>query len=250
MSKIKPLLILVHMTEISYRIYYILLTLILTFMISFLCLEEIFYFLAFPIINLNPIELQHFIYTNITELFFTYIKSSMVLSIFLSIPVGYIHLWAFLVPGLYEFERKYLSYLMLSSLVMLAIGFLIGYQILIPLTWKFFLELEWSSPLLLIKLEPKISEYFNIITKTIFFFMISFQLPIIFFSLINLNFISFKTLIYNRHYAILYALIIGALLSPPDVFSQMLIAIPTWIFYEIIIFMIIFKNHINNLSSH
>jgi len=239
MEQIKYLLIKNHLFEIKYRLYYLFISLIFTFIICLIYFKEIFYILTSIVIKLNEISAQHFIYTNINEMFFAYINNSIIIAIIVSIPILYIHIWFFFIPGLYKFERKLLNILIIFSIIMYLFSIIIVYNILIPMTWNFFLGLEFNSPILMVKFEPKISEYLYMMALTTFLFIISFQLPIIFFILILKKIISIKFLIIKRHYGVLYSLIIAALLSPPDVISQITLAIPLIISYELIIFIIL-----------
>jgi len=239
MDKVNYLLIKNHFFEIKYRLYYLFISLIFTFIICLIYYKEIFYLLTNIVIKLNEISSQHFIYTNINEMFFAYINNSLIIATIISIPVLYIHLWYFFIPGLYKFERKIFNKLIILSMILYIFSIIIVYYILIPLTWNFFLGLEFNSPMLMVVFEPKISEYLHMMTLTIFLFIISFQLPIVFFLLIIKNIISINFLIIKRHYGVLYSLIIAAILSPPDVVSQITLAIPLIISYEIIIFIIL-----------
>jgi len=232
-----------HILEIAWRLYYILWTIFFSFISCLIFFQELSYLLTKPLLNLIILESNSFIYTHMTEIFFTWLNNSFFISLLCSLPVIYIHIWLFIIPGLYEFERKKVFYYLSGSLTLLILGFLLGYYILIPLTWKFFLELEFNSPLLMIKFIPKINEYFEILISTGIWLILSFQLPLLFLILVKWNLISLEKFIYSRHLSILYCLIIGALLSPPDVYSQLFMALPTWFFYEFTIFILILKKN-------
>ena len=138
MDKVNYLLIKNHFFEIKYRLYYLFISLIFTFIICLIYYKEIFYLLTNIVIKLNEISSQHFIYTNINEMFFAYINNSLIIATIISIPVLYIHLWYFFIPGLYKFERKIFNKLIILSMILYIFSIIIVYYILIPLTWNFF----------------------------------------------------------------------------------------------------------------
>ena len=175
------------------------------------------------------------IFTALHEGFFTQVKVAFFISICFSLPIFLIQIWRFVAPGLYTNEKKaFLPFLLATPLLFLA-GAAMVYYIVIPLAWDFFLSFQVSQidGSLPIELEPRISEYLSLIMKLIFAFGLCFELPVILLLLVKTGFISPDDLAAKRKYAILIAFVIAAILTPPDVISQILLALPIIALYEI-----------------
>ena len=239
-----------HLVELRIRLMYIILSFFLTFLSCYYFSEQIFYLLAKPLLKLNlssqiTLETTHihnrnFIYTDISEAFLTYIKVSFFFSLYICSPIIIYQIWIFLVPGLYKNERNKIAIFSFLSFILFTVGASLAYFFIFPVAWKFFLSFEMVGidGFFNMHLQPKVDEYFSFVSKIIFLFGLSFQFPIYLILLVNLQIVSSNWFIKKRNFACVFSFIIAALLSPPDVFSQIILAIPLLLFYEISLFCI------------
>jgi len=177
---------------------------------------------------------RRLIYTALHEAFFTYIKVSFWAAMFVSFPFIAMQFWKFVAPGLYKKEKKALApYLVLSPILFFAGGALV-YYFIFPLAWKFFLSFESAGAAggLPIQLEAKVNEYLSLVMRLIFAFGISFQLPIVLTLLARAGLATSVGLAAKRKYALVMVFVAAALLTPPDIISQIGLAIPIIILYE------------------
>ena len=206
---------------------------IVTFQFSW----DIFYFLSKPLSNLAySYGNSHFIYTKLTEGFMTELKISFISSFFFCSPFIVYQLYKFLEPGLYQDEKKIIiPYLFLSPLLFL-LGVLLVYFVVMPITWKFFMSFQNIKPQndgMSIILEARISEYIDLIIELFMGFGLAFQLPILLLILTKLQIINYEQLRKFRRYAVVLIFILAAILTPPDVISQIILALPLVLLYEI-----------------
>ena len=243
-----------YTNEIQLRILYILLSLLLTFSITYYYIEDCLYFFSYPILKTNlliilnleiDLTLHRLIYTSITEAFIINIKFALIFSLLINLFVLVYHFLLFLLPSFYKFERKSFINFILMILFCTLFGYLLNYFILIPNIWFFLLsfETEAINTLLNIKMEAKMDEYFDFVFTSFFLITIMFQLPSFIIILKFKNIINSQVLIKYRKYLIILSLFLGAILSPPDIFSQILFAIPIFFLYEFSIFIIIFVRY-------
>ena len=234
-----------HAKEFKYRIMYVLLSGILTFSVAYIYSLELFYFFAKPLIHLNIEDFEYsLIYTDITEAFFTYLNISIYISILVSILLLIHHLIYFLIPGLYYTEAQFIKRVKSSIYLSCTISTVITYFCVIPLIWHFFISNDTSNTLSTINIhfEGKLNEYVFTLLRVFFSIYCVFLTPLFLFILVKIKLISKEILIKQRKFAFILLFFIGALLSPPDVISQILLAIPLCISYELVIFIIIFNN--------
>lgn len=227
-----------YFLEIKYRIIYLLLSLFNTFIFSYISFEEIFYILASPIIFVTSVV--NFIYTNIGEIFFTSINFSFIVSLFLNLPIIYLHIWFFITPALFKYERYKFNLIIFNSLFLIFITFIFAYYIILPLTWNFFFHLEFHSTIISIHLQPKINEYFYNFYSSLIYIIIIFQLPILFYYLLSSKVMPLDLLILRRHLVMFISLVISSFISTGDIFNLLLITFFLYIFNEFIIFIFIF----------
>ena len=225
-----------HLYELKKRFLKIFLLFIIFTIITFQYSWEIFNILALPLTKLskNP-ENFHFIYTKLTEGFITELKISFIFSFFLTSPVIFFQLYRFLEPGLYKNEKKVLLPYIFFPPVLFLIGIVLVYFIVMPITWKFFIgfqNIDLKNGVKII-LEAKISEYIDLILELFIGFGLAFQLPILLIMLTRLDIINYNQLKKFRRYAIVLIFILAAILTPPDVFSQLILALPLVLLYEI-----------------
>ena len=188
---------------------------------------------------------QGFIYTALQEAFFTELKVAFFFALFFSFPLIAIQIWKFLAPGLYTNEKKaFLPFLIATPVLFFAGGSMV-YYFIAPIAWKFFLSYQnMNSSGIPIRLEAKMGEYLALMMRFIFAFGLAFQLPVVISLLAKANIVTHITLKKYRKYAIVIAFLSAAFLTPPDPFSQISLALPIILLYEISIFLakIIQKN--------
>ena len=227
-----------HLTELRKRLLWSFVFILIVFIFCFYFADELFAFLAFPLINLLDTDNgQGFIYTALQEAFFTELKIAFFFALFFSFPLVAIQIWKFIAPGLYLKEKKaFLPFLIATPILFFAGGAMV-YYIISPLAWKFFLSYQnLDTTGIPIRLEAKMGEYLSLMMRFIFAFGLAFQLPVILGLLAKANLVTHITLKKFRKYAIVIAFLAAAFLTPPDPFSQISLALPIIILYEISIF--------------
>ena len=192
---------------------------------------EIYSFVSAPLINLLP-DGSSMIATEVASPFMAPIKLVVYVAILFSMPWLFYQTWMFISPGLYNNEKKFTAPLMLSTIVLFFSGIGFAFFVVCPIIFKFFISMAPDS----IHVMTDISQYLSFIFKLVFAFGIAFEIPIATILLINNGITSKASLIKARPYLIILFLIIGMLLTPPDIFSQLFLAIPMWILFEIGIF--------------
>ena len=175
------------------------------------------------------------IYTALHEAFFTYIKVGFFFAACVSFPIVSMQLWLFIAPGLYKHERRAFVPFLAATPVLFTLGAAMVYYLVVPLAWKFFLGFEHPGgngdlPLVL---EPKVDQYLSLVMRLIFAFGAAFELPVLIILLAKVWIVSVAGLRAKRKYAIVVAFVTAAILTPPDVISQVLLAIPIIVLYEI-----------------
>jgi len=237
-----------HFLELRNRIIFSLIFFFFSFLVCYFFAQEIYQFLVKPFSEIvGDVNQYRLIYTNPAEAFVTYLKLSFFSALFFCLPFLMIQIFLFLEPGLYKNEKKNIALIFFFTPLLFLLGVVFCYEFILPTALKFFLSFEnkgfLASQFLSIKLETKISEYFSFIKFLFFGFGVAFQLPILLLFLIRIGFLSTNDLKQKRKYWILVIFIIAASLTPPDVLSQISLAIPMILLFEITI--LIGKN-VNN----
>tara|TARA_R100001143_G_C3341627_1_gene124595 strand:- start:309 stop:1301 length:993 start_codon:yes stop_codon:yes gene_type:complete len=234
----KQMPIMEHLIELRNRLTWAVLALFITFGICYYFVEDIYGFLVRPLADVMGPD-RRMIYTALTEVFFTYVKVSFFAACFVSAPVFLGQFWAFVAPGLYKNERSaFMPFLFATPILFLAGGALV-YYLIMPLAWKFFLSFESAGGAagLAIQLEAKVGEYLSLVMKLIFAFGLCFQLPVLLTLMARAGIVTAESLAKRRKYAVVIAFVFAAVLTPPDLISQVGLAIPIIILYEISIVM-------------
>ena len=239
-DKIKQSTFIEHLTELRSRLIKSIIYLFIFFIISYYFAENIYAFLVEPYANAvkNDTSSRRLIFTALHETFITYLKVAFFTALFVSSPIVLIQIWKFVAPGLYKDEKRaLLPYLVLTPTLFMLGGMLV-YYLIMPLAINFFLSFESSSDLhtLPIQLEAKVSEYLSLIMRLIFAFGISFQLPVLLSLLARVGFINSEFLKKRRKYVVVIIFTAAAILTPPDPITQIGLAIPLLILYELSIF--------------
>ena len=196
--------------------------------------DNVYFFLQKPLADLIAERGGRMIFTGLHEGFFTQIKVAFFTSISVSLPIILIQIWKFIAPGLYKNERNAFLPFMIATPFLFILGAAMVYYMVIPLAWQFFLSFEIlpSEGALPIEVEPRISEYLSLTMRLMFAFGLSFELPIILLLLAKVGIVTAKGLADKRRYAILISFVAAAILTPPDVISQIMLATPIIILYE------------------
>ena len=229
-----------HLVELRKRLIHSLIFLSVLFVICYFFSEYIYGFLVEPYANAvkdDNVE-RRLIFTALQETVLTYLKVSFFAAFFITSPFILIQIWKFIAPGLYDHEKSaILPYLIVTPILFLLGGMLV-YYLIMPLAIKFFLSFEsvGVSTNLPIQLEAKVNEYLSLVMKLIFAFGLSFQLPVVLSLLARIGFIDAKFLKERRKYVVVIIFAAAALLTPPDPITQIGLAIPLLILYELSIF--------------
>ncbi len=230
-----------HLTELRKRVLWSVVIMLIGTGICYHFRDDIYGFLVKPLADaMGPEDSQRLIYTNLTEAFFTYVKVSIFAGCFLTFPFLATQIWMFISPGLYKREKAAMLPFLIAAPIMFFLGGALVYYIVIPGAWKFFLSFQssGSETVLPIMLEAKVSDYLDLIMVLIFAFGLAFQMPVILALMAKAGIISAEWLAAKRRYAIVLIFIVAAIITPPDIISQIALAIPLMILYEISILLI------------
>ncbi len=205
---------------------------VLAILIAFLCLfpfsNHIYSFIAKPMLDALPSG-QQMMAIDIASPFLTPFKLTMMAAIFLAIPVILYQAWSFIAPGLYLKEKKLAVPLMVSSTFLFYLGTAFAYYVVFPIIFEFFISVAPEG----VTVSPDIARYLDFLLVLFFAFGIAFEVPIATILLVATGMTTADSLAAKRPYIIVGAFAVGMLLTPPDVISQTLLAIPMWILYEI-----------------
>ncbi|MEY3112839.1 MAG: hypothetical protein RJA85_487 [Pseudomonadota bacterium] len=232
-----------HLLELRSRIIKSLIFFVLVFIISYINADKIYDFLLQPYVKAlgsDGLANKRLIFTALQETFVTYLKLSFFSALFFSFPIFLIQIWKFIAPGLYSNEKKAILPFMIATPVLFLLGAFLAYQFIMPLAIKFFLSFEslTSQTSMPIQLEAKVSEYLSLIMIFMIAFGLSFELPVLLILLATVGFVDSKYLSERRRYIIVIIFIVAAIITPPDPISQIGLAIPLMLLYEISILII------------
>ena len=217
-----------HLEELRKRLIICIIAIAVGFVICYSVKEWLFQLLTAPLIHImQPGE--KLIFTSLPEAFFVYLKVAALAGTILAIPVILYQFWMFVAPGLYSEERRHLAPIMLLSVFFFVGGASFGYFVVFPIGFDFFLSFATDTvrPLLTMR------EFLSFASLFLLVFGLIFELPLVLVFLVKLGIVSIDFLTKNRKYAILVIFIIAAVLTPPDVISQTMMAIPMMALYEI-----------------
>ena len=233
----QPMPLLDHLIELRRRLMWSVSSFMVCFLICYHFSDVLFYWLADPLAHV--LEAQgggkRLIYTHLTEAFFTYIKVAFFGAACISFPVIAGQLWMFVAPGLYRSEKRAFAPFLLATPVLFALGASLAYFFIFPVAWKFFASFQTTTGAggLPIELEPKVGEYLDLVMKLIFAFGVAFQLPVALSLLAKVGIVTSAGLKKYRRYAVVGNFVIAAILAPPDVITQIGLALPLILLYEV-----------------
>lgn len=231
-----------HLTELRSRLMRAMGAIAVAFVVCFYFSDEIFNILTSPYVRARGDEVSLFQFTALPELFFTQIKIGFFGALFLAFPVLASQIYMFMAPGLYRHERSAFYPFLVATPILFVLGACLVYFVVMPLAIAFFLSLEQTGGegVATIVNQPKVSEYLSLIMTLIFAFGLVFQLPVVMTLLARINVVTSEGLRTKRKYAIVMAFGAAAVLTPPDPASQIGLALPTLLLYEVSIFCVKF----------
>jgi sec-independent protein translocase protein TatC len=227
-----------HLIELRKRLLISFIGFIIAFIVCWHFAEDIYNFLARPLqyaleARGQPVRM---VYTALTEKFFTNMKLAGFAAAFLCFPVWAGQLWLFVAPGLYKKERNAFLPFLVATPILFVAGACTVYFFVFPVAWPFFLSFQETAEQtggLAVELLPKVSDYLSLVMKFLFAFGIAYQMPVVFTLLTRVGILSAADLAAKRRYAIVGIFIVAAVLTPPDIVSQLTLAIPMLVLFEI-----------------
>jgi len=219
-----------HLEELRRKLIISGVSWLVAFLACYAYAEQLFDLIAGPVRLALP-EGTSLVFITATEPFFTYLKISALAALLVSMPVIFWQIWSFIAPGLYKNEKRYVLPFVLASTLCFATGAFFGYSFVFPMAFKVLIEFGIGSGDLNAMLS--MGSYLSLSSKLLLAFGLVFELPVVIFFLARLGVVDHKMLARNRKFALLAAFLIGAMLTPPDVFSQTALAVPFIVLYEI-----------------
>jgi sec-independent protein translocase protein TatC len=226
-----------HLAELRRRLILAVVSLLVAFFASIYFSEHIYGFLVKPYAD-AMIEVggtNRMIYTHLAEAFLTEVKVAFFAAFVITFPIFATQMWRFVAPGLYKHEKSAILPFLVASPVLFILGAALVYYMVMPLAWTFLLGFQTTAQqsVLPIQLEAKVGEYLSIAMTLILAFGLAFQMPVLLVLLARVGILSAETLAKKRRYAIVIVFIFAAVVTPPDVISQLALAVPMLILYEL-----------------
>lgn len=222
-----------HLVEIKKRLLIVFAFFIAAFAFCYCYREDIFELFLTPLFELSDKGGRRIIYTGLTEAFFSYIKLSIFSAFSITIPVICYQIYSFIAPGLLLSEKRLIILILSFSPVLFYIGSFFVFYFVMPRAWEFFLSYEKDAINIPLVLEARISEYLDLVIQFTFAFGIAFQLPVVMVILGAMGLIESNFLRSKRRISIVIIFIVAAIFTPPDVISQIALAIPLLLLYEL-----------------
>jgi len=233
----KPMPLLDHLLELRQRVLLALGGFVLAFIVCYVFSKQIYGFLAAPLATILQEQTgaeRRMIFTALYEAFFTYLKVALWGAMMISFPWWATQLWLFVAPGLYRSEKRAVAPFLVATPFFFAAGAAFCYYFVIPAAWRFFLSFE--SPAgpgeLPIQLEAKVNEYLSLVMRLIFAFGFAFLMPVGLVLLARVGIITPEGMAAKRRYAVVGMFVLAAVITPPDVISQVGLALPLILLYE------------------
>jgi sec-independent protein translocase protein TatC len=240
----KPMPLMEHLLELRTRLLWSVGAFFIAFAVCYYFSSAIYGFLARPLADILMQQSlaaggtgadRRMIFTQLYEAFFTYLKVAFFGAVFFSFPMWATQLWLFVAPGLYRSEKRTIMPFLLASPFLFLLGAALAYYFIFPMAWKFFISFETpaGADSVAIQLEAKVSEYLSLVMHMILAFGISFQMPVLLTLLCKVGILNVASLRKGRRYAIVAMFAVSAIITPPDIISQIGLAVPLILLYEI-----------------
>ncbi|UTA48542.1 twin-arginine translocase subunit TatC [Simiduia sp. 21SJ11W-1] len=223
----QPLPLVQHLIELRDRLLRMLLAVLVVFLSLFYFANDIYTFVAAPLEKFLPPNAS-MIATDVTSPFFTPFKLTLFAAVVVAIPYLLYQLWGFVAPALYKHEKRFALPLLCASVSLFYAGMAFAYYVVFPLVFGFFTSVGPEN----VTVMTDISLYLNFVLKLFFAFGMAFQIPVATVLLISMGIASSESLASKRPYIVVTCFIIGMLLTPPDIISQSLLAVPMWLLFE------------------
>ena len=224
-----------HFAELRRRILWTVLFFVVVFGLGWVVAPFVQEFLTAPLIN--AWDDTQLLYTGITDGLMINLSLALLVAVMMTIPFALYQIWAFVAPGLHKNERDFVVPIFVLSPILFLVGAAFAFYLLFPTVFKFFLELNEMAPVPAI-IMPVARDYLTFTIRMLKVFGIAFQLPLVMVLLNRAGVLARERVIAMRRYAIIIIVIAAAVLTPPDVVSQILLAVPMWALFEIsILFM-------------
>lgn len=221
-----------HLIELRARLMRCVLALGLSFAVCFFFADEVFGFLVRPLTAAFPAGEGKLIYTKLYEAFFVELKVSLFAAFFVSFPIIANQMWAFVAPGLYAKEKRAFLPFLVATPVLFTAGAALAYYIVMPTAFRFFLTFEGTRGGLQMEALPGTGDYLSLVMQFILAFGISFLLPVLLLLLNRAGIVSRAQLVAARRYVIVAVFVVAAVVTPPDIISQLMLAIPLMALFE------------------
>lgn len=221
-----------HLVELRTRLLRCILALFLAFCVCFYFADDIFSLLVRPLTAAFPPGEGKLIFTRLYEAFFVEVKVAMFAAFFVCFPIIANQLWAFVAPGLYAKEKKAFLPFLLATPVLFSAGAALAYFVVMPTAFRFFLNFEGERGGLQLEALPGTGDYLSLVMQFILAFGISFLLPILLLLLNRAGIVSREQLVGARRYVIVAMAVVSAVITPPDVISQLMLLVPLCLLYE------------------
>lgn len=220
-----------HLLELRQRLLRMIIAVAVIFLILSPFMQQLFSLLTKPLLNVLP-EGQSMIATQVASPFLTPFKFTFLAAIFLAAPYWLYQLWAFVAPGLYEHEKKFAMPLLASSVFLFYLGAMFAYFVVFPLVFGFFSKVAPEG----VAVMTDITHYYDFVLALFFAFGLAFEIPIATLLLVKMGIVKIEKLQQARPYIFLGCFVVGMLITPPDIISQTLLAIPMYLLYEVGLF--------------
>ena len=220
-----------HLIELRDRLLRCVLALLLVFICLFPWARDLYALLAQPMIASMPTG-GRLIATEVTAPFFVPVKVTMMAAFTIALPYLLYQIWSFVAPGLYAHERKLVAPLIITSTLLFICGMAFAYYLVFPVVFHFMVSVAPEG----VTVMTDIGKYLDFVMSLFLAFGVTFEVPVVVVILVRMGMVSVKTLKEIRPYMIVGAFVVGAIFTPPDVVSQVMLAVPLWILYELGIF--------------
>ncbi|MEP6943481.1 MAG: twin-arginine translocase subunit TatC [Betaproteobacteria bacterium] len=217
-----------HLVELRSRLLRAIVAVLVVLLCLFPFAKDIYAFLAAPLLRSLPSG-STMIATDVTGTFFVPLKVTLMAAFLIALPYVLYQMWAFVAPGLYKHEQRLAAPVMISSVFFFALGMSFAYFAVFPVAFGFFAGYTPAG----VQMMTDIDKYLSFVLTMFIAFGLTFEVPVVVIVLVRLGVVSLQTLRSIRGYVIVGAFVLGAIFTPPDILSQVMLAVPLWLLYEL-----------------